>query len=93
MDEWVAEEIGRLKLEVANEEKRTRECQREIERLRSIVNDYNDVSFLDVKLGTSVSGKHISDVMEYAWQKALILDARRLSFTFNSHKITIEKEE
>jgi len=93
MDEWTAEEIGRLKLEVAKEEGRTRECQREIERLRCIVRTYQDMNFLDVELDISVSGRHISDVMEIAWQRALELDAKRLSFSFNSHKITIEKEE
>jgi len=92
MDEWVAEEIGRLKLEVAKEEDRTRKCQQEINRLRGVVQQYQDVSFLDIELDISVSGKHISDVMEYAWNKALDFDAKCLSFSFNSHKIIIEKE-
>jgi len=92
MDEWTAEEIGRLKLEVAKEEDRTRECQREISRLSNIVRQYQDINFLDVELDISVSGKHITDVMEYAWNRALELDTKRLSFSFNSHKIIIEKE-
>jgi len=37
------EEINRLKKEIAKEEGRTRECQREIDRLRVIVRDYNRV--------------------------------------------------
>jgi len=97
MDEWAAEEIGRLKLEVANEEKRTRECQREIERLRAIVRKANDIAektqILDVECNISVSGRLVGDAMEEAWCIAHELGTKRLSFTFNSHKITIEKEE
>jgi len=52
MDDWAEEEIGRLKLEVAKEEERTRDCQREIKRLREIVKNYSDVSLLDVVFWT-----------------------------------------
>jgi len=92
MDEFATEEIGRLKLEVAKEEERTRQCQHESKMLRSIVNQYKDVNFLDIELDISVSGKHITDVMEYAWDRAITFDAKRLSFSFNSHRIIIEKE-
>jgi len=97
MDEWIAEEIGRLKLEVAKEENRTRECQREIERLRAIVRKADDIAektqILDVECNISVSGRLIGDAMEEAWYIAHELGTKRLSFTFNSHKIIIEKEE
>jgi len=35
------EEINRLKKEITKEEGRTRECQREIDRLRAVVRDFN----------------------------------------------------
>lgn len=87
------EEIERLKQEISKEERRTAECQREISRLRGIVRNYSGVSLLDVEFDMGVSGQTIGAVMENAWEKALDLDVKRLCFTFNSHKITIEKEE
>ena len=48
---------------------------------------------LDVVCSFSVSGRLLGDVMEEAWEIAHKIGTKRLSFNFNSHKITIEKEE
>jgi hypothetical protein len=97
MDDWTAEEIGRLKLEIEKEERRTRECQREIERLRVIIRKENNITektkILDAECNISVSGRTIGDAMEEAWFITHELGAKRLSFCFNFHKITIEEEE
>ena len=92
-------EIERLKREVSKEESRTAECQQEISRLRAVVRENSEeirkmdrVKILDVEFDVSVCGRFIGSVMEEAWNKALDLDARRLSFSFNSHQIIIEKE-
>jgi hypothetical protein len=70
-----------------------KECQREIRRLRSIVRQYNGVTILDAKLDLSVSGRSIGDAMEEAFYIASEIGAERLSFDFNSYKITIDKRK
>jgi hypothetical protein len=96
-DQALEEEILRLKKEVACEVDMTLKCQQEINRLRGIVsmntNNYKDIELLDVKFNISVSGRHISDVIQEVWDRVLTLKTKRLSFSFNSYKITIEKED
>ena len=92
-------EIERLKREVSEEEGWTAECQKELRRLRAVIRGNSEetrkmdrIKILDVEFDVSVCGRFIGSVMEEAWNKALDLDARRLSFSFNGHRIIIEKE-
>ena len=41
---WLNDDIKKLKEEIAKENEHTSECQREIDRLRGIVRDYNRVA-------------------------------------------------
>lgn len=89
-------EICDLHKEIEKEETRTASCQKEVNRLRMIVrrqsNLMEGLRLKKVEAGPLGSGRLIGDVMEEMWSKALDLDAEEFSFTFNSHKITIQKE-
>jgi hypothetical protein len=96
-DQALEEEILRLKKEVACEEERTAKCQQEITRLRGIVrnhmDNFEDIELLDAVFVVNDFGSSIGEVMEEAYDRALTLKTKRLSFSFNSYKITIKKED
>jgi hypothetical protein len=89
-------EISDLHREIDKEEARTASCQKEINRLRMIIQKQSrlmeGLRLKKVEAGPIGSGRLISDVMEEMWSKAVDLDVEEFSFTFNSHKITIQKD-
>jgi hypothetical protein len=90
-------EICDLHQEIEKEEARTASCQKEINRLRMIIRKQSSLMeglrLKKVEAGPFGSGRLIGDVMEEMWSKTLDIDAEEFSFTFNSYKITIQKED
>jgi hypothetical protein len=84
-------EIAELKGALDAEERRTRVCQKEIARLRGVIEEMKSDN-AGVEIDIDVSIRSIGDVMEEAWSRAMNIKEKRVSFFFDSYKISIEKE-